>query len=84
MIQNDAQLQQSQGAAACLERSLALLKKDQASMNPARYALMAGPIIEDLRRIRQSIDEYVGAIATAIPQEGSANSVDSRSLPRGS
>jgi hypothetical protein len=60
MIQNNAQLQQTREAAASLERSLAILKKDHASIHPDRYALMAEPILEDLRRLRQSIDEHVG------------------------
>jgi len=72
MIQNDAQLHQSQEAAACLERSLALLKRDRAGIHPNRYVLMAEPILKDLRKIRQSIDEYVGAAARSHDDEGTA------------
>ncbi len=70
MIQNDTQLQQSRDAATSLERSLALLKKDQGIIHPDRYALMASPILEDLRQIRQSIDDYLGvtsAIQLSMP-----------------
>src|SRR5262245_47571548 len=70
MIQNDAQLQQTREAAVSLERSLVLLKRDQAAIHPDRYALMAAPIVEELQLLRRGIDDYVGvtsAIHAAIP-----------------
>src|SRR5438105_15167747 len=57
---NDAQLTQAREAVLALERSLAILKRDHAHIHPDRYALMAAPILEDLQKLRQSIDEYVG------------------------
>jgi hypothetical protein len=63
MIQNENQLQQTREAAASLERSLAILQRDRPNIHPDRYALMATPILEDLRQLRQSIDDYLGVTA---------------------
>jgi hypothetical protein len=62
MIQNQQQLNRTCEAIAKLEESLALLKLDQASIHPKRFALMAEPIIEDIRRLRGEIGDYIGLI----------------------
>ncbi|MBY0527592.1 MAG: hypothetical protein K2R98_29615 [Gemmataceae bacterium] len=63
MIQDDAQLERTKEALTHLERAMAALHRDRASIHPDRLALMAEPILEDLRRLRAEIDEYIGVFA---------------------
>jgi hypothetical protein len=63
MIRNDAQLAQYREALGPLERSLALLQRDRAQLHPDRYALMAAPVLDDLLKLRQDIDDYLGVTA---------------------
>jgi hypothetical protein len=70
MIRDDDQLRSTRDAVASLERSLAILQRDRPRLHPDRYALMAAPILDDLRRLRQEIDDYLGvtgAIQATVP-----------------
>ena len=60
MIEDDSQLQQTREAEVLLEDSLAILQRDRTKLHPDRYALMAAPILDDLHKIRQEIDDYLG------------------------
>jgi hypothetical protein len=60
MIQNDRQLQSTREALLHLEAGIAALYKDKAKMHPDQYALMAEPFLEDLFKLRQQIDDYIG------------------------
>ena len=60
MIQNDAQLKQTREALIHLESAMALLARDKASIHPGRFALMAEPIVADIRRLRREIEAYIG------------------------
>ena len=65
MIQNDDQLNQTRQALIHLESAMALLAKDKARIHPGRFALMAEPIVADIRRLRREIEEYIGIDLTA-------------------
>src|SRR4051812_35918796 len=70
MIANDEQLEQTRKAVRNLEAALMGLKRDVYRLNPARFALMAEPVVDQLRELRQLVDEYVGAAAAL--REGAA------------
>ena len=52
MIENDAQLQQTRVALNHLESALFALKRDVLPLNPARFALMAEPVVDHIRKLR--------------------------------
>ncbi len=60
MIQTDEQLRRTREALTCVEASLAALSRRRAEVHPARFALMAEPILDELHRLRAQIDEYIG------------------------
>lgn len=60
MIQNDEQLNHTKAAIADLEAAIASLKRDVLPLNPARFALMAEPAVDQIRELRNDVDEYVG------------------------
>ena len=60
MIQNDAQLNQTREALIHLESAMALLARDKTSIHPSRFALMAEPLVADIRRLRREIEAYIG------------------------
>ena len=60
MIQNDEQLKRTQEALALVEHALASIRSGRASMHPSQFALMVEGPIEDIRRLRREIDEYLG------------------------
>src|SRR6266496_4398900 len=60
MIQNDEQLNHTKAAIADLEAAVASLKRDVLPLNPARFALMAEPAVDQIRELRDEVDEYVG------------------------
>lgn len=68
MIQNDDQLNQTRAAIADLEAAVASLKRDVLPVNPARFALMAEPAVDQIRELRAQVEEYVG-ITSAVSQE---------------
>ena len=60
MIQNDEQLKTTQECLALMEHALASLRREMPHMHPSRYAVLAEGPIEDIRRLRCQIDEYLG------------------------
>jgi hypothetical protein len=68
MIQDDEQLEQTRAAIAHLESALAALKRDVLPVNPARFALMAEPAVDQIRELRAQVEEYVG-MTSAVSQE---------------
>lgn len=68
MIENEDQLKQTRVAIGHLESALAALKRDILPLNPKRFALMAEPIVDDIKTLRQEVDEYIG-VAAAIEHE---------------
>ncbi len=65
MIENDGQLNQTRLAINDLESAMAALKRDVLPLNAERFAVMAEPIVDHIRELRQQVEEYVG-ITTAI------------------
>lgn len=63
MIQNDQQLNETRTAIAHLETALAVLKRDVLPVNPARFALMAAPALDQIRELRGKVDNYVRSAA---------------------
>jgi hypothetical protein len=63
MIENDEQLNQTRLAIADLESAMAALKRDVLPLNAERFAVMAEPVIEHIRELRQQVEEYVGITA---------------------
>ncbi len=53
-------LKQTQEALACLERAMASIHRDRSTMHPEWYRIMAGPVAEDILKLRSQIDEYIG------------------------
>ena len=49
MIENDEQLKQTRLALNHLESALSALKRDVLPLNPARFALMAEPVVDHIR-----------------------------------
>lgn len=68
MIQNEEQLQQTRGALNDLESALAALKRDILPLNAARFAMMSETVVDEIRRLRGDIEEYVG-VRSAITQQ---------------
>lgn len=60
MIQTDEQLETTRQALFHLEHGLAALYKDKAKIHPDRYALMVESFLEDVLKLRQQIDDYIG------------------------
>ncbi len=63
MIENDNQLNQTRLAINDLESAMAALKRDVLPLNEERFAVMAEPIIDHIRELRQQVEEYVGITA---------------------
>jgi hypothetical protein len=60
VIEPDDQLQVTQTALSHFERSLATLNRQKSEIHPARFELMAGPILDQIRKLRADIDAYLG------------------------
>ena len=60
MIENEEQLHQTRLALEHLEAGLASLKREVLPLNQARFALMAEPVVDQIRELRTQIDEYIG------------------------
>lgn len=63
MIENEAQLNQTRLAINDLEAAMAALKRDVLPLNAERFALMAEPIVDQIRDLRRQVEEYVGITA---------------------
>lgn len=63
MIKNDAQLNQTRLAINDLESAMAALKRDVLPLSEERFAVMAEPIVDHIRELRQQVEEYVGITA---------------------
>jgi|GEM_PF-993625 len=68
MIADESQLQRTREAIVDLESAVEALKREVLPVNAERFALMAEPVIEDIRKLQSEVDEYVG-ISAAIWQE---------------
>ncbi|HEY1376927.1 MAG TPA: hypothetical protein VGF55_09035 [Gemmataceae bacterium] len=60
MIENDDQLQRTREALSLAEAALAALHRRKADMDPAWFALMAEPVLDQIRQLRAQIDDYIG------------------------
>ncbi len=60
MIETDDGLTRTQEALANLEHALRGLTAKQARYHPATFALIAEPMIDDIRKYRAEIDAYIG------------------------
>jgi hypothetical protein len=60
MIQNDDQLRRTSEALCCIEASLAASTRRREEIHPARFALMAEPVLDELHHLRAEIDRYIG------------------------
>jgi hypothetical protein len=63
MIENDDQLNQTRLAIADLESAMAALKRDVLPLSAECFAVMAEPIIDHIRELRQQVEEYFGITA---------------------
>jgi hypothetical protein len=61
MIENEAQLAQAREVLLAVETALGALKARVAPANPELFAVMAESYVEDIVRVRDEIDEYLGA-----------------------
>jgi hypothetical protein len=66
MIENDEQLQQATEALADLYRALASYRSKILPANPRNYALVAQGPLDEIRKIRAEIDEYLGLPTEAV------------------
>ena len=64
MIQNDEQLKGTQEALAIVEHMVAAIRRKKSSMHPSQFRVMVEGPIEDIRRLRREIDEYLGLTFT--------------------
>jgi hypothetical protein len=60
MIKSEEQLNQTRLAINKLESGLAALKHEVLPRNPARFSLMAEPVVDQIRELRAQIEEYIG------------------------
>jgi hypothetical protein len=63
MIENNDQLNQTRLAINDLEAAMAALKRDVLPLSAERFAVMAEPIVDHIRELRQQVEEYVGITA---------------------
>jgi hypothetical protein len=66
MIENEQQLRRTQEALRDLETSLAALNRQKSAIHPERFALMAEPVAEHIRRLRAEIDSFIGMTDVAV------------------
>ena len=60
MIENDQQLQQATEALGDLYRALASYRSKILPANPRNYAVIAQGPLDEIRKIRAEIDDYLG------------------------
>lgn len=63
MIENDDQLNQTRQAINDLEAAMVALKRDVLPLNEERFAVMAEPVVDQIRELREQVEEYVGITA---------------------
>jgi hypothetical protein len=63
MITNDEQLAQTHSALNHLEAAMAALKRDVSPVNLTRFAVMAEPVVDQIKELRAQVDEYIGVNA---------------------
>ncbi len=68
MIENDKQLSQTCLAITDLEAALAALKRDVLPLNAERFRVMAEPVLDHLRELRQEVEEYASVTAATQAQ----------------
>src|SRR5438067_1627973 len=64
MIQTDEQWECTRQALFHLERALGSLYQKKAKMHPDQYLFMAEGFLEDILKLRQQIDDYLGVTET--------------------
>jgi len=62
MIGDDKELQQCLEQLDRMYRALATLRADIAPFNPLNFQLLAEGPIEEIRRLRREVDEYLGIV----------------------
>ncbi len=82
MIENDKQLNQTCLAIADLEAALAALKRDVLPLNAERFRVMAEPVLDHLRELRQEVEEYAGITAASQIWQMRSDPPAEVSLPR--
>jgi hypothetical protein len=60
MIQNEGQLKLTETQLARLERALAALKAEVYPKSPERFFLLAEAYVDEIRKLRQEIDDFIG------------------------
>jgi hypothetical protein len=68
MIQNDDPWKQTREALIDLESAMAALNRKKRLLDPDRFALMAEPIVDHIRRLRADIDAYTGLTAAVVEE----------------
>lgn len=79
MITSDEQLKVNLELMASMYEAIASLHRDIAPRNFRNYEILAEGPIEQIRRLRQEIDEYLG-IQTGGPPEGSPTLEDAEQV----
>ena len=67
MIANDSELNQSLEQLNRMYRAVAELRSRLGSVNSAQFQLLAEGPVEEIRRLRNDIDAYLGVAAAAVP-----------------
>ena len=63
MIESDSQMEQAQRQLRLMQEALRSLHADVRPKNPRNFAVLAEGPMEEIRRLRSKIDEYVGVAA---------------------
>lgn len=79
MINSDAELEVNLASIDRFYRMIARLRHEVAPLNFRNYEILAEGPIEQIRRLRQEIDEYLG-IQTGGPPEGSPTLEDAEQV----
>jgi hypothetical protein len=69
MIQNEAELAQSMEQMERMYRALARLRSEVAPVSDAKFRLLAEGPIDEIRKLRREIDDYLG-IFEPVPAVG--------------
>ena len=69
MINSDAGMRQNLELIQSMYQAIAALKRDIAPLNYKNYLIMAEGPIEQIRRLRAEINEYLGVQESAEPAE---------------
>ena len=82
MIEDDDQLNQTRLAINDLESAMAALTRDVLPQSVERFAVMAEPIVDHIRELRQQVEEYVGITAATQVWQSSGDPPAEIGLPR--